>query len=67
MIHPWEDYDVSPTWRIILQGWSITIPCSLRIGEDLECCQNEPMRYFKGTVLQDLSSKDRVNNESYHL
>ncbi|KAF5793187.1 putative signal peptidase I [Helianthus annuus] len=29
MDHLREECDVAPTWRIILQGWSITIPCSL--------------------------------------
>ncbi|KAJ0713995.1 hypothetical protein HanPI659440_Chr13g0484691 [Helianthus annuus] len=30
MDHPWKNYDVAPTWRIILQGRTITIPSSLR-------------------------------------
>ncbi|KAJ0580088.1 hypothetical protein HanHA300_Chr00c1162g0843471 [Helianthus annuus] len=32
MDHPWEDYDVAPTWRIILPWRTITIPSSLSIN-----------------------------------
>uniref|UniRef100_A0A251U3H1 Putative bicarbonate transporter, eukaryotic n=1 Tax=Helianthus annuus TaxID=4232 RepID=A0A251U3H1_HELAN len=48
MDHPWEDYDEAPTWWIILQGWTITIPTSLSPNPW------SPGAYTNWTVVMDM-------------
>ncbi|MFS8013607.1 hypothetical protein Hanom_Chr14g01334991 [Helianthus anomalus] len=51
MDHLRKECDVAPTWRIILQGWSITIPYSLRHLTFLKASKNSSSKYHLSNLL----------------
>ncbi|KAF5794501.1 putative Yif1 family protein [Helianthus annuus] len=66
MIHPWEDYDVSPTWRIILQRWSITIPCILMPWTCL-CMRIFLVKTMKRVPFSEVRSFDSSRHQYHYL